>query len=1084
MKDISLEIDGRELKAQTGMTVLEVAQEAGIKIPTLCYHKALPPLGVCRLCTVEITSKGRSRLVTACTYPVEEGIVVKTDSPNVKRTRKILLELLLARCPNVDVIQELAREYGVEKPRFKKIKDERCILCGLCTQICRERMGVSAINFVGRGINRKVDTPFHVASDICQTCGACAFICPTGAIKLEDIAKNRPIPIASEFDKGLAPRSPIYVPYPQAVPNVPAIDRDTCIHLLTGECGICQEFCQAEAINFDQEDEVVDIDIGAVILTPGLDEFDASAVSNYGYGLFPNVITSIEFERILSASGPFQGDLLRPSDRRPPQKIAWIQCVGSRDIHTVQNSYCSSVCCTYAIKEAVVAKEHSSIPLETTIFYIDIRTHGKGFEQFYERAKDEHGVRFVRSQIHRIYQDEKGDLTLRFVDDNRIKEEEFDLVVLSVGLRPPEGMRELAENLGVELNQHGFCRVGEFSPVATSRAGIFTAGVFSGPKDIPETVVEASAAASEASLLLSPARHSLTVEKQYPQERDVSQEEPRIGVFVCHCGINIGGVVDVPRVKEYARSLPNVAFVDENLFTCSQDTQQIIREKIEEHNLNRVVVASCTPRTHEPLFQETLREAGLNKYLFEMANIRDQCSWVHMKEPEKATEKAKDLVKMAVAKARLIKPLKEMPLEVNHGVLVVGGGISGMVSALSLAEQGFEIHLVERASRLGGLANRIHHTVEGLDVQAYLKELIDKVSQDPLIHVYKEADIQDISGYVGNFTTRLLVRPEGEVREINHGVAIIASGGDVYRPDEYLYGKHPGVLTLLELEEEIAKGNPQIRSGQNVVFIQCVGSREQDRPYCSRLCCCETVKLALQLKEINPDMNIYVLYRDIRTYGFNEEYYQEARAKGVLFIPYDIPDKPEVEAITENGKDILRVSVDDPILGERLSIDADVLALATATVPSPGNEELARFLKVPLNADGFFLEAHVKLRPVDAPTDGVFLCGLAHSPKLIEESIAQAKAAASKAATTLVKDVIYGEGMIASIDRDSCSGCQICIAVCPYNAITFNEEDRIAEVQELLCKGCGNCTAACPSGACSVKNLADEHIFAEIEALA
>jgi len=909
-----------------------------------------------------------------------------------------------------------------------------------------------------------------VNEDLCTGCGVCQEKCPS---------KTK-----SEFERGLGPRKAIYTPYPQAVPKVPVIDKDICIYFQKGKCRACEMFCEPKAIDFTQTDQIIELEVGSIILCPGFDEFDATIFGNYGYGKFSNIVTSIQFERMLSASGPFQGQLTRPSDKKPPQKIAWIQCVGSRDSHVAQNSYCSSVCCTYAIKEALVAKEHSSVPLEATIFYIDIRTHGKGFERYYEQAKKEHGVRFVKSRIHSIYQDSKGDLILRFVDNNKIKEEKFCLVVLSVGLRPPASTKELAERVGLELNQYGFCEVGGFTPVATSRPGIFTAGVFSGPKDIPESVVEASAAASEASLLLSLARSSLTVEKQYPPERDVNGVEPRIGVFVCHCGINIGDVVDVPGVKEYTSTLPDVVFADANLFTCSQDTQQRIKEKIKEYNLNRVVIAAASPLTHESLFRETIREAGLNKYLFEMVNIRNQCSWVHMHEPEKATKKAKDLVKMAVAKARLLKPLKQMPLEISHAVLVVGGGISGMTSALTLAEQGFEVHLVERVSQLGGIANRIHRTLEGLDVQAFLKDLINKVSQQPLIHIYKETDIQEVSGYVGNFKTRILVRPTGEAVEINHGVAIIASGGDALKPNEYLYGQHPNVFTMLEMEEEIARGNPRLGSAQNVVMIQCVGSREEGRPYCSRTCCSKTVGCALRLKEMNPEANIYVLYRDMRTYGFKEQYYQEARAKGVLFIPYDVADKPKVAAISENGKEILRINVNDTILDMSFSIDADVLALATATIPSPGNEELAQLFKVPLNEDGFFLEAHVKLRPVDFATEGVFVCGLAHSPKLIEESITQAKAVASRATTILTKDAIYGEGAIASIDKDTCSGCQICVGVCPYNAIVFNEEERVAEVQELLCKGCGNCAAACPSGACSIKNLANEHILAEIEALA
>ena len=806
---LKLVLDGKEIMAEPGATILEVARKNSIPIPALCYHPALEEYGACRLCTVEVVARGRKRLVTSCNYPVQDGIEVYTNSEEVRKARKLILELLLARCPNVELIQNLAAQYGVERPRFL-LEDENCILCGLCTRICKERMGIGAIGFMGRGIDQKISTPFDKLSDECLTCGACAFICPTGAINLKDISKNEPKPIPSEFNLGLSSRGAIYTPYPQAVPNTPVIDREHCIHFLTGQCRICESFCETGAIKYDQQDEVIKVDVGAIILTPGFDVFDASVFSNYGYGTFPNVITSIEFERILSPSGPFQGHLVRPSDQKKPEKIAWIQCVGSRDIQVAQNSYCSSVCCTYAIKEAVVAKEHSSIPIETTIFYMDIRTYGKDFDKYYERAKDEYGVKFVRSRIGSIFQESNGDLLIRFAEEQGVKEERFDLVVLSVGLRPPAIAKELAEKLGLKLNPYGFCEVGGFSPVATSRPGVYAAGAFTGPRDIPETVIQASAAASEASRLLSPARHSLTVEKQYPPERNITGEKPRMGVFVCHCGINISGIVDVSAVRDYASSLPDVVFVADNLFTCSQDTQRVIKEKIEEYRLNRVVVASCTPRTHEPLFQETLREAGLNKYLFEMANIRDQCSWVHMQEPDKATEKAKDLVRMAVAKARLLKPLQQMTLGVSHSALVVGGGIAGMSSALNLAEQGFEVHLIERADKLGGVANKIHHTLEGLDVHAHLQELIHRVSEEPLVNVHKETDILNVSGFVGNFKTRLLLRPEGEILEVEHGVAIIATGGDVYRPKEYLYGEHPGVLTVLEqrLPKVIPKSVP------------------------------------------------------------------------------------------------------------------------------------------------------------------------------------------------------------------------------------------------------------------------------------
>ena len=908
-----------------------------------------------------------------------------------------------------------------------------------------------------------------VDEKLCTGCGICQEKCP---------AKT-----ASEFNRGLGQRKAIYVPYAQAVPNVPVIDKDICIYFQKGKCRACEKLCKSNAIAFNQSDQVIEVNIGSVILCPGLNEFDAHMFTQYGYGRFPNVLTSIEFERILSASGPYQGHLARPSDKKVPKSIAWVQCVGSRDIHHAQRAYCSSVCCTYAVKEAVVAKEHSSEPLETTVFMMDVRTFGKGFERYYERAKQDHGVRFIRARINTIFEDSDGDLIIRFMDEERVREEKFGMVILSVGLQPAAGSKELAEKLGVELNSFGFCQVGDFSPVTTSRPGIFTAGVFTGPKDIPETVMEASAAASDASMFLSGSRYSLTSEKEYPPETDVRGERPRIGVFVCHCGINIAGVVDVAAVKEYARRLPNVVFADQTLFACSQDIQQKIKDIIKEHRLNRVIVASCSPRIHEPLFQETMREAGLNKYLFEMANIRDQCSWVHMQDGSKATEKSKDLVRMAVAKANLIEPLSQVPLEVTNTALIVGGGISGMVSALNLAEQGFEVHLVEKMSHLGGLANRHHHTLEGLDIQAYLRSLVEKVSKERLIHVHMETEIEEVNGFVGNFKTRLRSRTGLGTTEIKHGVVLIASGGDVLKPVEYLYGKDPRVFTMLELNDEIAKGNPKVTGSRNLVMIQCVGSREKERLYCSRVCCSGSVKTALKLKEINPDMNIYILYRDVRTYGFKERYYQEARDKGILFIRYDVEDKPVVQPVREDGNEVLRVTLTDPILGEPVSIDADAVSLATAIVAPAGNDELGQFFKVPLNEDRFFLEAHVKLRPVDFATEGVFVCGLAHSPKLIEESITQAKAAASRAAAILSKSRIEAGGVVSLVDQRKCTGCSLCQQLCPFNAIDMDEKKNIAVINEALCKGCGVCASSCRSGAVTLKGFTDQQVASMIDAL-
>jgi len=853
-------------------------------------------------------------------------------------------------------------------------------------------------------------------------------------------------------------------------------------------CGICSECmqcvaaCKANAIDHSMTEEVAELKVGAVILSPGSDEFDPSPLNNYGYRKYPNVVTSIEFERMLSASGPFQGTLLRPSDRKPPRRVAWIQCVGSRDA-SLGYGYCSSVCCTYAIKEAIVAKEHVPAELEETIFFMDIRTQGKDFDKFYERGK-KGGIEFIRTKVYGVEEvDGTGNLKLKYTaEDGKPSIREFDLVVLSVGLHPSPESIALAKRLGIQVNKYGFCYTDAFSPVESSRPGIYVCGAFQSPKDIPETVMQASGAAGSASTLLAPARNTLTTIKEYPPERDITGEEPRIGVFICHCGINIGGYVDVPRVTEYAKTLPNVAYVEDNLYTCSQDTQERIKTAIREHKLNRVIVASCTPRTHEPLFQETIREAGLNKYLFEMANIRDQCSWVHMREPDKATEKAKDLVRMSVAKARLKSPLKPLSIPVNHSALVIGGGVSGMVSALNLADQGFEVHIIEKSNELGGMARKIHYTIDNGDAQVFLSALIKRIKDHPRVKVHCNTRIVDASGYVGNFSTRVTRSQDNTTTTIDHGVTIIATGANEYKPKEYLYGDSPRVLTQLELEEEIVKGNPDITDCDNLVMIQCVGSRNDERPYCSKVCCNQAIKNALKLKELKPEMNIYVFYRDIRTYGFYEDYYEEARQKGVIFLHYEPEDKPGVSQERKNGHSLIRIEGNDPVLGKKVAIKADILALSVPMVPMEEAKEVAMFYKVPLNQDNFFLEAHVKLRPVDFATDGVFVCGLAHAPKPLEESIAQAEAAASRASTILSRDTIVSEGIVASINEDLCSGCGICEILCPYKAITMNKERKVAEVNEALCKGCGTCCAACPSGAAQQRGFTANQVLAMLHA--
>jgi len=1069
---ITFKLNGKEIQGEEGQYILQVAETHGIEIPTLCYHKALEPAGMCRLCTVEVYDGRRTRFVTACNYPIWEGMEVYTDTEAVHKGRKLNLELVLSRCPDVPIIKELAAKYGIKEPRFKK-EDNDCILCGLCTRMC-ERVGNGAISLTGRGVDITVDTPFHIQTDRCMACGACVSVCPTGHISLEDITRHAIQPIPSEYEMGLTGRKPIYVPYAQAVPNTPAIDRTMCLHFKTGGCEVCSEFCDVGAIDFSQEDETIELNAGSIIFAPGFQSYDPTVHDTYQYNHFPNVLTSLEFERILSASGPYQGHLVRLSDEKEPKKIAWIQCVGSRNVQVGDKGYCSAVCCTYAIKQAIIAKEHSSEPLDAAIFYIDVRTHGKDFERYYNRAKDEMGIRFVKSRINNILPgDEPGSLKIRHTDEEgRMAQEDFDIVVLSVGLDIPVESIDLAKKIGIDLDHYNFANTSSFEPVNTSRPGVYVCGVFEAPKDIPDTVAQASAAAVSATSDLAGVRGTRIKTKEYPPERDVSKEPIRIGAFICHCGTNIGGVADVPAIVEYAKTLPYVEYAEDNLFTCSEDTQAKMKQVITEKKLNRVVVASCSPRTHEPLFRETCREAGLNPYLFEMANIRDQCTWVHMQEPERATEKAKDLVRMSVAKAATLEQLYQVPQPVCHEALVAGGGVAGMTAALALAEQGFKASLIEREDRLGGHALELHTTWKDESIPPYIEEMVKKVTEHPLVDVHLQTEIKEVDGIIGNFSSKL-VNAQGKETEVSHGVAIIATGAESYEPEEYLYGEDPNILLSLELDQEIMHNADRLKGINTAVFIQCVGSREPDRPYCSKVCCTHSIHSALTLKELNPDMDIYILYRDIRTYGEREDLYREARSRGVHFIPYEIDDKPRVEKRGAKFK----VIVTDQVIKRSVEIDTDIITLASAVVPRDDNGVFSKFFKVSINQDGFFMEAHAKLRPVDFASAGIFVCGLAHGPKAIDEAISQAKAAASRATTILVKDEVMAEGIVSSVNEDLCAGCGICVALCPYTAIELDRETRVAKVNEVLCQGCGTCAAACPSGAAQQRGFTREQLL-------
>jgi len=857
-------------------------------------------------------------------------------------------------------------------------------------------------------------------------------------------------------------------------------------------CGICSECfqcvaaCKAQALDHNQVATERSLDIGAVVLAAGFTEYKPAGEFDYGYGRYPNVVTSLEFERILSATGPYEGHVKRPSDQRRPQKIAWVQCVGSRN---QEHYYCSSVCCMFATKEAVIAKEHCGGQLDCHVYFMDMRCFGKDFEKYYERAQKEYGIQFRRCKVSAVGRVAgSDDLRITYEDeDGRLKEETYDMVVVAAALISNPQVTKLCQRLGVQLDDQGFVRTDPIRPVMTSRPGVFACGAIVEPKDIPETVTEATAVAAAVESLLAASRNTLVARKEYPVPRDVLAEEPRIGVFVCNCGINIRGTVHVPSVVEYARTLPGVVHAEENLFTCSSDTQQRIRSAIQEQRLNRVVVASCTPRTHEPLFQETLAEAGLNRQLFTMANIRDQCSWVHMREPEAATEKAKELVRMAVANARLLRPLDSYPQPVTQKALVIGAGLAGMTAAQAIADQGFETYLIEHDDQPGGNLRRLRWTETGADVQHYRHELEQRLRSHPLIKLFTGARVKSVTGYVGNYCSTVELS-NGSTVQLEHGVIILATGAQEYRPTEYLYGRSARVLTQLELEKLLADSPDQLAAAKHVVMIQCVGSREPGHPWCSRVCCTQAVKNALRLKQLDPRRSVYILYRDMRTYGFREALYRDARQAGVIFIRFEPDRKPEVSLVggpdaaggSEDPK--LHVSLFDPVLQRPVGINADRLVLSAGITPPEANRQLAQMLKVPLNEDGFFLEAHMKLRPVDFTTRGIFMAGLAHSPRRLSETVAQALAAAARACSIISQKELQTEAVVAQVNQRWCTGCGICEATCQYEAVRVNPETGRSAVTAVLCQGCGACAAACPSNAIELKGLQSKQLISMVDA--
>jgi len=899
--------------------------------------------------------------------------------------------------------------------------------------------------------------PRYVDAEKCTGCGLCDKKCP----KL----------VISEYEQGLAKRKAIFSIFPQAVPNTRVIDPLNCLYLTRGRCKACVKFCPAGAINFDDTEKDYDLNVGAIILSPGLDRYNPKIRQELGFGRWANVVTSIQFERILSASGPFSGEVKRPGDERHPRKVAWIQCVGSRDNHNA-NPWCSSVCCMYATKQAIIAKEHDG-NISPTIFYMEMRAYGKDFDKYVDRAKNEYGVIYRRAMISDVKEEKgTGNLILRYAKENGVLlDEVFDMVVLSIGFEPHANAVELAKTFGIEPNQYNFAKTSHFQPVETSREGVYVTGTYQGPKDIPETVMQGSAVAGRTMSLLGEARGTEITIKQLPPETDISGKEPRIGVIVCHCGINISQSVDINKVVDAIKNEPNVIFASDLMYACAPDGQEKIKSLVKEKELNRVIVASCTPRTHSPLFQDTIRDAGLNKYLFELADIREQCSWCHMGQKDKATKKAVEIIKMNIAKARYLQPVQTDQVDVTSSALIIGAGIAGMTAALSIAEQGYDVYIVEKESEPGGLVRKVYRTLDGSDVQKYLKDTISKVTSHSKIKLFTNAMVAKTEGFVGNFTTTLT---NGE--KFDHGAIIIASGGIEYEPKEYSYADSDKIITQRILEEKI--NSKEDFSSKHIVMIQCVGSREEPENYCSRICCQDAIKNAISIKEKNKSAYVTILYRDIRTYGLREDYYKKARELGVVFLRFDVDKKPEVSL----NQNIVNISAFDYMLGRNILINADYLTLSTGLRPHPTSPETSEMYKITRNQDGYFLEAHVKLRPVDFPSEGIYVAGLAHAPKNIDETISQALASAGRAGVLLSHTKLGVSGIISKHNRDLCMSCLACVRVCPFGSPFIDKDGKVSH-NEVKCTGCGICAGICPAKAFQVNNFRDEQITAMIDSL-
>ncbi len=911
--------------------------------------------------------------------------------------------------------------------------------------------------------------PRYVDPALCTNCGLCAIACPQR--------------LPSEFQESLVTRNAVHKSAPRSLPDTYYIDKgDYC-----DDCQRCLEVCPTNAINLDEQPWEETLNVSAIILAMGYTLTNPLELAEFGYGRYLNVVHSMQYERYVSRSGPTEGQLLRPSDNTPPKRVAWLQCIGSRD---QEHPYCSSICCMYATKEAVLAKERLD-DVHCQIFIMDERAFNKEYNAYFYRSTAQYGVEYTRCRISDIQEDPKTkDLIIHYPDPDdggRIKEARFDMVVLSVGVRPPTGAPLISSKLDFDLNQYGFCMTDKFNPLETSQPGIYVCGAFSSPKEIAETIIDSAGAAGDVMRLFqdklgssySSREYPFMSDVQYPPEKNVADEEPRVGVFSCRCYPTMEGIIDVEELLDRSAEFPHVVHTEDIGYGCFPEGLEKIRKSIQDHDLNRVVVAGCSHRTHESLFQKTVREAGLNSYLLEMVNLRGFAAWVHPHQEQQAFRKGLELVRIGVGRAATLEPIYKSSIPPHRRALVIGGGISGMTAALSIADSGFDVVLVEKAGSLGGNLQKVHYLVEGVNPNSLLRDQVNRIISHPRITVMTRTEVEQHDGHVGAYHA-VLRHEDGTTSEISHGVTIVATGGQETRVSRYLLGEHPAVITQQDMEDKLAYHLDEVTDLKNVVMIQCVKPKDETYEYCSRICCISTIKNAIRLKTINPDCQVTVLYKDIITYGFREQYYTEARERGVLFVRYDDRQPPDVDH--DNGQII--VSLQEKMLDRKLVLKPDLLVLSTSIKPSEGTKELAKILNVPISNEGFFLEAHIKMRPMDFMEEGIFICGIAHYPKFIEESISQALATAGRATTLLSKKPFHFGGTVAIVDPDKCVGCLTCMRTCPFEIPRVKDEytgvgglGGAAYIEPTLCHGCGTCTAECPANAIQLMNYTDNQVM-------